>query len=83
MILLCTDTDTTNGLIQKRTASEERITTKEPYIYKCEPIFILYATGIPEPSDEERQDGSHSDTLYQDTLRNAERPLQRRGLCGR
>ena len=29
------------------------------YIYRCELIFILYATGIPEPSDEECQEGSH------------------------
>ena len=27
---------------------------------RCELIFILYATGIPEPSDEECQEGSHS-----------------------
>ena len=30
------------------------------YTYRCELIFILYATGIPEPSDEECQEGSHS-----------------------
>lgn len=29
------------------------------YTYRCELIFILYATGIPEPSDEECQEGSH------------------------
>jgi hypothetical protein len=27
---------------------------------RCELIFILYATGIPEPSDKECQEGSHS-----------------------
>ena len=30
------------------------------FIYRCELIFILYATGIPEPSDEGCQEGSHS-----------------------
>ena len=35
------------------------------YIYRCELIFILYATGIPEPSDEECQEGSH---LYVDAF---------------
>lgn len=40
----------------KWAATQERITTKAPYFYRCEPIFILYATGIPEPSDEECQE---------------------------
>ena len=30
------------------------------YTCRCELIFILYATGIPEPSDKECQEGSHS-----------------------
>ena len=30
------------------------------YTCRCELIFILYATGIPEPSDEECREGSHS-----------------------
>ena len=29
------------------------------YIYGCELNFILFGTGIPEPSDEECQEGSH------------------------
>ena len=40
----------------KWAATQERITTETPYFYRCEPIFILYATGIPEPSDEECQE---------------------------
>ncbi len=37
------------------------------YIYtcRCELIFILYATGIPEPSDKECQEGSHSFNLLE------------------
>ncbi len=36
--------------------------TESAHIYtcRCELIFILYATGIPEPSDKECQEGSHS-----------------------
>ena len=30
------------------------------YSCRCELIFILYTTGIPEPSDKECQEGSHS-----------------------
>lgn len=30
-----------------------------PIFHRCELIFILFATGIPEPSDRECQEGSH------------------------
>ena len=30
------------------------------YLYRCGLIFILFTTGIPEPSDRECREGSHS-----------------------
>ena len=35
------------------------------YLYGCELNFILFATGIPEPSDRECQGGSHFMSLDQ------------------
>jgi len=34
------------------------------YTCRCELIFILYTTGIAEPSDKECQEGSHSLCVY-------------------